>query len=191
MYESPGPHLQTPPGERSDSARRRLSRSHVAYTSRSAALNRILARLIDSVLASLLLIGAVALSFSTSRSFAGFPGWSDSTFYIDTIFLTVATLSYPAYFVVFEYRAGRTPGKMLLNLKVTGVDGKPARLGNLVARTFLTLLVLSSGLYLVEAVVMLSRKNGLRITDDLTATRVIQLEFGAVPMDDPNKPRDR
>ncbi len=91
------------------------------------------------------------------------------------------------YFIVFEYRTGQTLGKIALNLEVTGTGGDRASMRRLVVRAILNYLLLSCiPVIFLEIVTMLLRKNGRRMVDELTGTRIVRLEFGAVPTAEPD-----
>lgn len=188
MYDPLKPSLPTPSSSRPGQGRRSDASSDQVLTSRRAVPARILARLFDEIVSSLIAVGCL---LPIIFIFVAPSHWIDlgpgGYLLVVLIFGTIGTVAKSFYFIVFEYRTGQTLGKIALNLEVTGTGGDRASMRRLVVRAILNYLLLSCiPVIFLEIVTMLLRKNGRRMVDELTGTRIVRLEFGAVPTAEPD-----
>jgi uncharacterized RDD family membrane protein YckC len=82
-----------------------------------------------------------------------------------------AGLFYVIYTTAVESLSGRTLGKLLLGLRVVGLDGKPASTGALVTRNMLR--VIEVGLFFVPALMILVFPLRQRAGDVAAGTLVV------------------
>ncbi len=89
-----------------------------------------------------------------------------------TFWITGAVLAF-AYFTLFEWRGGATPGKRMLDIEVRSAAGGRASLGQAVVRTALRVID-GLGFYLIGAVAVWSSPERQRLGDRAAGTIVVR-----------------
>lgn len=136
------------------------------YSGKELIPRRIVARLLDEIIAGILFISLVLFTFFVVRvSGGGLP--------VIIPLMTIVALSNPAYFFVFERFRGQTPMKMLFGLQVSTEYHERISTKRLLLRSFLNFLFVGNWLSLVELTVMFVRSDGRRLVDMITGTWVI------------------
>ncbi len=100
-----------------------------------------------------------------------------SVLFLIFMILTLFTL---AYFILMEYMLGQTPGKILLNLKVLSVvDEKNLALPNFWQCLLRTIFIIPTIpfilLWVIDPLYLLFTKDGQRLTELLSKTKVIEV----------------
>jgi uncharacterized RDD family membrane protein YckC len=85
----------------------------------------------------------------------------------DLIYYMVCFLAYYGYYFLFEWKTGKTLGKLLTNTKVTDVDGNPPTWMQILTRTFFRL-------PFIDGLSLLLRSD-TGIHDALSGTRVVKI----------------
>lgn len=149
-----------------------MSRSSTVDASLDVLGPRAVAAAVDLLLATV--VAVVPLVAVWAVWLLGFGGGVLSAVVLGLAALTAFALQF-AYFVYFEGRHGRTPGKRLMDLAVVKEDGTPCDYGDAAVRTFARLV---DGLgpvpYLVGLVVVLVTERNQRIGDLLADTVVVR-----------------
>jgi uncharacterized RDD family membrane protein YckC len=85
----------------------------------------------------------------------------------NSIYYLICFLAYYGYYFLFEWKTGRTPGKLLSNSKVTNTQGQTPTFAQILLRTMLRIPIID-GISL-----LLRSENGLH--DHLSGTRVVKI----------------
>lgn len=130
---------------------------------------RVLAFLIDTIIKFFMFITISYMLNNSSGSF-GFDGWSLRAIII------IAFSPIIFYSLLFEYfNYGKTPGKLLMKIKVVKIDGYQADFIDIFSRWAMRLVDISSSMGLLGIIAMSYNKNNQRLGDIVAGTTVIEV----------------
>lgn len=114
--------------------------------------------------------GIVGLPIWISSLFVENNIWTTSVLFDHTLYAILMYGIRAAYFVIFTYSFGKTPGKMLLHIQVETKDGEKLTFLNVLFRE--TVGRFLSGIFYIGYLIALSGKEHLALHDMLCDTRV-------------------
>ncbi len=139
--------------------------------------SRCLALAIDTLLlvAAMVILSLVIGAFSLLRVLRN-GGW------VAAIYVLLTFAVFWGYFSLFEIAwRGQTPGKRVARLRVIGVSGHPATVGQVLIRNVVRAVDVLPGIYAVGLVAMLCNRRAQRLGDWAAGTIVVHEAEAALP----------
>lgn len=139
---------------------------------------RVVAALIDIALSAVAFVALAALTGGAEAE--GSDGGSGFSVELQGGWFVLWAGLLFAYFTAFEARAGGTPGKLAMGMRVVSARGGKVGWGQAAARTALRLVDALPAFYLVGFVCSVSTAKGQRIGDMVAGTLVVRTPVQAV-----------